>query len=202
MSDDGSSDTRQAIMDATYRALCEHGYAALTMQDIADESERSKSLLHYHFDTKEELLVAFIEYLIDEFEEKRGENDDDPPEQRLDEFVDWFVFAPDEDDRAAFHIALLELRSQAPFNETYRDQLKRSDELVRGTIVEILEDGIESGAFRADVDPDAIARLVFATMDGARIRQATLAEAGYAAAVRDALYEYVLSDLLVDSEDG
>lgn len=196
MSEDGSADTRTEIMEATYRALREQGYADLTMQDIADELGKSKSLLHYHFDTKEDLLVAFIGFLIEEFEEKRGENADDPADVRLREFVDWFVFSP-EDDRAAFHIALLELRSQAPFTEAYREQLVRSDELVRGTIVDIVEDGIESGVFRADADPDAISRLVFATMDGARIRQATLAEAGYAAAVRDALYDHVLSDLVV-----
>lgn len=190
------TDTRQAIMEATYRALCEHGYAALTMQDIADELDKSKSLLHYHFDTKEDLLVAFIEFLLEEFEEKRAENAEAPPEKRLEEFVDWFVFAPEEDDRTAFHIALLELRSQAPYTEAYREQLARSDRLVRETIVEIVEAGIESGEFRSDVDPESIARLVFATMDGARIRQATLAEAGYAAAVRDALYEYVLDDLM------
>ncbi|MCH7660509.1 MAG: TetR family transcriptional regulator [Euryarchaeota archaeon] len=183
-------------MEATYRALCEHGYAALTMQDIADELDKSKSLLHYHFDTKEDLLVAFIEFLLEEFEEKRAENAEAPPEKRLEEFVDWFVFAPEEDDRTAFHIALLELRSQAPYTEAYREQLARSDRLVRETIVEIVEAGIESGEFRSDVDPESIARLVFATMDGARIRQATLAEAGYAAAVRDALYEYVLDDIV------
>ena len=34
-----AEETRERIMDATYRALCTHGYAALTMQDIADESE-------------------------------------------------------------------------------------------------------------------------------------------------------------------
>jgi AcrR family transcriptional regulator len=191
-----STSTREAIMEATYRALRTNGYAALTMQDIADECNKSKSLLHYHFDTKEDLLVAFIEYLIEEFESKVETTSDAPPEERLEEFIEWFVFAPEEDDRAAFHIAMLELRSQAPFTEGYREQLARSDELVRGTIVEIVEAGIETGAFRTETDPDAVARLVFATMDGARIRQATLAEAGYAAAVRDALYEYVLSDLL------
>lgn len=185
-------------MEATYRALCAHGYAALTMQDIADEFEKSKSLLHYHFDTKEELLVAFLEHLLDEFEAGVETAADDPPEERLREFVDWFVFAPEDEDRAAFHLALLELRSQAPFNEAYREQLVRSDELVRGAIVDIVEEGTHMGVFREDADPESIARLVFATMDGARTRQATLAEPGYAAAVRDALYEYVLDDLVIE----
>ncbi|PSQ42055.1 TetR family transcriptional regulator, partial [Halobacteriales archaeon QS_9_68_42] len=53
-------ETRERITNATYRALCDHGYAALTMQDIADECDCSKSLLHYHFDTKEDLLVELL----------------------------------------------------------------------------------------------------------------------------------------------
>ncbi|MEF8974259.1 MAG: helix-turn-helix domain-containing protein, partial [Haloarcula sp.] len=44
-------DTADDIMDATYRALCTHGYADLTMQDIADESDKSKAALHYHYDS-------------------------------------------------------------------------------------------------------------------------------------------------------
>jgi AcrR family transcriptional regulator len=36
-----TDDTCEAIMSATYRALCAHGYADLTMQDIADETDKS-----------------------------------------------------------------------------------------------------------------------------------------------------------------
>jgi len=57
-------------MEATYRALCAHGYADLTTQDIADESETSKASLHYHYDTKEELLLSFLDYLYDRFVER------------------------------------------------------------------------------------------------------------------------------------
>lgn len=200
MSDTERPDTRRAIMGSTYRALCEHGYAALTMQDIADELGKSTSLLHYHFDTKDELLVAFIDHLLEEFEERIETSADDPPDERLAEFLDQFVFAPD-DERAAFHTALLELRSQAPFNDAYREQLRRSDELTRETLENIIEDGIEAGVFRADADPEAVAQLLFATLDGARVRQVTLMEAGYAASVREALYEHVIDDLLVEETE-
>ena len=41
------SDTPEEVMEATCRALCEHGYADLTMQDVADESDKSTAALHY-----------------------------------------------------------------------------------------------------------------------------------------------------------
>ncbi|QLH79707.1 TetR family transcriptional regulator [Halosimplex rubrum] len=80
--------TPEAIMGATYRALCEHGYADLTMQDIADESDKSKASLHYHFDTKEELLLAFLDHLYDAFTDDVGTTDGDDAVERLVRFVD------------------------------------------------------------------------------------------------------------------
>ncbi|MFC7187817.1 TetR/AcrR family transcriptional regulator [Halorubrum yunnanense] len=161
------------IMDGVYRALRAHGYADVTMQDIADECSKSKSLLHYHYDTKEDLLVAFLDYVITDSEARIRAHADDPPAERLAGFVGWFVFEADAVDREAFHIALLELRTQGPFNERIREQLVRSDRLLRGTVADILESGIEAGTFR-EVDVEETAALVVATLDGARTRQITL----------------------------
>ncbi|EMA67711.1 TetR family transcriptional regulator [Halorubrum aidingense JCM 13560] len=163
------------IMDGVYRALRAHGFADVTMQDIADECSKSKSLLHYHYDTKEDLLVAFLDHVITDSEARIDAHADDPPTERLAQFVGWFVFEADAVDREAFHIALLELRTQGPFNERIRDQLARSDRLLRGTVADILEAGIEQGVFR-DVDVEETAALLVATLDGARTRQITLSE--------------------------
>ena len=161
------------IMDGVYRALRAHGYADVTMQDIADECSKSKSLLHYHYDTKEDLLVAFLDYVITDSEARIRAHADDPPAERLAGFVGWFVFEADAADREAFHIALLELRTQGPFNDRIREQLVRSDRLLRGTVADILESGIEEGTFR-EVDVEETAALIVATLDGARTRQITL----------------------------
>ena len=192
------------IMDGVYSALRAHGYADLTMQDIADECSKSKSLLHYHYDTKEDLLVAFLDYIVTDSEERIASRADDPPVERLVQFVGWFVFTPDEADREAFHIALLELRTQGPFNERIREQLARSDRLLRGTVADILADGIEAGVFR-DVDVEETAALLGATLDGARTRQITLAGAergedgeGYTREVAEATLRRIVGPLLVD----
>jgi len=192
------ADTREAIMEATYRALCEHGYAALTMQDIADEFDRSKSSLHYHYDTKEELLVAFIDHLLADFAKRVERSERAPPEERLAAFVDWFVFGPNEADRERFHVALLELRAQGPFNDAYREQLRRSNELLVGTVAEIIAEGIETGAF-VETDPEATATLIVAALDGARTRQITLEDPTYTDRVQEMLVERVIAPLLHDS---
>lgn len=192
-------DSGDEIMEATYRALCRHGYANLTMQHIADECGKSTSLLHYHYDTKQDLLRAFLDYIVDQFAEKVRVSDAVDPAERLLEFIDWFVFDEDDAERRDFHRAMLELKAQAPHNEAFREQLLRSDRAVRGAIAEIIEDGIEQGVFR-EVDPDRTAALVFAALDGARMRQITLGLDDYTRTVTDALAEHVIAALL--AEDG
>lgn len=190
-------DSGDEMMDATYRALCDHGYANLTMQDIADELGKSKSLLHYHYDTKRDLLEAFLEHIVDRFAAEIRETEADDPEGRLNELLDRFVFGDEDVESRQFHLALLELRSQVPHDESYRAQFVRSDDAVRDAIVSIVEDGIEEGVFR-EVDPEETAALIFAALDGARMRQVTLADGAYTATVRDALRDHVVADLLAE----
>lgn len=192
-------DTAEQIMEGTYRALCEYGYASLTMQDIADECGKSTSLLHYHFDTKEELLVSFIDYILDEFGGTVVDSAVDDPARRLVELVGWFVLVPEDRDRQSFHSALLELRSQAPFDERYREQLIKSDDLLRETFADILADGVEEGVFDP-VDVDRTAALLVATLDGARTRQLTLGDPEYTRVVAEATLQRIVDPILAPGE--
>ncbi|APX98020.1 TetR/AcrR family transcriptional regulator [Natronorubrum daqingense] len=188
------ADTRHTIMAATYEALCEVGYSDLTAQAIADRTDRSKSALFYHYDSREELVAAFIEYLIDGFDGRLEQIDDRPPLEQLTAFVDWFLSGPD-DDQVAFHTAFLELRAQAPYNELYREKLRESDDRLREAIETILRNGIESGDFQ-EHDPETVAALLLATFDGARIRQFTLGRDEYLETVREETAARILADVL------
>jgi AcrR family transcriptional regulator len=196
------SEADEAIMDAVDQALRKHGYAELTMQNIADESEKSKSLLHYHYDTKEDLLVAFLDGLIGDYEQRMACRTESPPTERIVEFLAQFVFTPDDTGREQFHLALLEMRSQGPFNERIREQLVRSDELLRTTAAEVITEGIEDGVFE-DVDPERTAAMLVAMLDGARTRQITLGEANetYTRVVVEEALEQIVEPILVDGVD-
>lgn len=193
------------IMDGVYRALCTHGYAELTMQDIADECDRSTSVLHYHYDTKEELLVSFLERLIADYEARLAAEADRPPLERLVAFIARFVYAPADETRASFHVAMLEMRSQGPFNERIREQLADSDRVHRETLADILESGIEAGVF-VEMDTERVATLIVATLDGARTRQITVdeaptADAAYTRTVAEEIIDRVIEPLVRDDVD-
>ncbi|ELY23944.1 TetR family transcriptional regulator [Natrialba magadii ATCC 43099] len=196
------SDVREEIMLATYEALCEHGYSELTAQSIADKTDKSKSLLFYHYDSKEELVAEFIEYLVDWFDERVDKTTSLPPVDRLATVVDWFLYgsANDTDKRQSFHTAMLELRTQAPYHEPYRENLRKSDDYLRELIEDILQDGIDAGQF-VDHDTEEMATLLMATLDGARIRQLTLDRDSYVDQVRSAAIDRIFDDILADDVD-
>jgi AcrR family transcriptional regulator len=207
---DGS--TPEAIMEATYCALCEHGYADLTMQDIADESDKSKASLHYHYDTKEELLLAFLDHLYDSFTDEFATTDGDDAVARLVTFVDELLCPaersddppsgaePDETgEYEEFQTALLEIKAQGPYVDAYREQLERVDAFVRGRVREIVADGIEEGTIRADVDPDDTAAFVATLVDGVNTRRVALGDTD--GSVRDTFLAYVREHLLAASAD-
>ncbi|NHN59261.1 MULTISPECIES: TetR/AcrR family transcriptional regulator [Halorussus] len=163
-------ETFEEMMGATYRALCEHGYADMTMRRIADESTLSKATYHYHYDTKEELLNAFLDHLIEKFERRLAADSSDPGE-RLDTFLD-AIFAPAEDTSP---VALMELKAQAPYHDAYRERFVRMDERMREFVADAVRDGVESGRFD-EADPEEAARFVVTAINGAHAREVALGE--------------------------
>lgn len=194
-------------MQATYCALCKHGYAEVTMQDIADESDRSKAALHYHFDTKEGLLLAFLEYLFESFEARVSIPDDrcDGAVERLVAFVDAVLAPACDGETQEFRTAVLEIKAQSPYDEAYRERLVEFDDLIHDRVRGIVADGIDEGAFRDDVDPDDVAEFVVTAINGAQTRR--VATGHPIASTRRMLVEYVEKRLLaedveVDVGDG
>lgn len=169
----GFDATDEGLMSATYRAFCRRGFASLTMQDIADESEKRKAALHYHYDTKHDLLAAFLEYLYGRFHERVDAVDHDAPAEQLLALAETVLDPPASGERG-FRTAMLELRAQAPYAEDYRDRLAKVDRHVRERVVETVAEEAERGVFRDDADPDEMATFVVTVISGAHTRRVPL----------------------------
>ena len=165
------ADTRETIMGATYLALCEHGYADLTIQRIGDEFEKSKSLLYHHYEGKDELLLDFLEFMLDRFEETVPVEEDAGAEAHLEAMLDK-VLAPPEGESGDFFAALVELRAQAAHDPAYRDHFTRSDRFFREGLSSLVRAGIDEGVFR-DVDPEATATFLQAFVGSVMFTRAT-----------------------------
>lgn len=195
-------ETYEDLMLATYRALCEHGYADLTLRKIAAESAKSRALIHYHYDSKDHLLVALLGYLIDSFTARIDDLSGAPPDQRLETLLDWVAFGPETGELSGqeYHAALFELRAQAPYNEAIQSQLQWNYLSIQDTCSDIIRDGIEQGVF-CDVDPDGFAALALHSIDSARDADTMHGTEDTLETVLESLDRYVFSQLYADRPD-
>ncbi len=195
------TDTREAIMQATYRALRTHGYAGLTIQRIGDEFPKSKSLLYHHYDGKDDLLLEFLSFMLERFEETIPDREYDDAHDHLTAIVDHAVPEDLDPERAEFRAAMVELRAQAASDTAYREHFTRNDRFFRDRFATVVARGVKEGTFR-EVDPDRVAAMVLATVHGAMQEEATT-DGAETADVRGELRAYIESRLLPpDSPSG
>ena len=165
-------DTRDAIMKATYIALCKHGYSDLTIQRIGDEFSKSKSLLYHHYDSKDDLLLDFLEFMLDQLEEQLPTYQEGGADDHIEEIVDSTFSFGEMHPSTDFAQALVELRTQAAHDEDYREYFTRSDRFVRKHIVHTIRSGIEQGVFQ-EVDPQETAALFQIVFSGTMTQRVT-----------------------------
>ncbi|MFD1635244.1 TetR/AcrR family transcriptional regulator (plasmid) [Haloplanus ruber] len=182
------SESDEAIMEATYRALRKHGYADLTIQRIADEYGKSTAAVHYYYDTKEELLATFLDYLLEQFVDSIHDVETTDPEERLELLLDELLVKPQENPDLS--VALLEMRSQAPYKEAFSERFKQNDEYIRYMLKAVVNHGIDEGVFN-DVDADYVTRSLMTIVDGGRTRAVVLDDLESLETARQTAREYV-----------
>lgn len=175
-------------MRATYRALREHGYADLTVKRIAEEYGKSTAAVHYYYETKDDLLVAFLDYLLDQFLDAVNRVETVDPEQRLDLLLDELLTGSA--DHRDVLVALLEMQSQAPYKDAFRQQFRQNDEYVEYVLRTTVSRGIEEGVFD-EADAEHVARALMTIVHGARTRAVVLDDSNALVTARRVADEYV-----------
>ncbi|WP_256392721.1 TetR/AcrR family transcriptional regulator [Natronoarchaeum rubrum] len=163
-------DPAAEILDATYLALCKHGYADLTIQNIADESDRSKATIHYHYDSKEELFAALLDRLYERYVARIDAADGDTARQRLDAVLD-VLLADEAPLDHEFHTAVLAVTARAPHDDAIRERVAAFDRRLFETFRDVVATGVDAGEFDADAEPAVVAEQLVTTVKGAQIRR-------------------------------
>lgn len=80
---------RQQIVAAFQSLIAEHGFDKTTTALIAEKSGLTQGLIHYHFKSKEDILLSLIDHLSDLFEARlqRFHQSQDLPEPTLEAYL-------------------------------------------------------------------------------------------------------------------
>jgi AcrR family transcriptional regulator len=194
-------DTYEDLMQATARALCEHGYSRLRVRDIDEHFGKSRQLINHYYDGKDDLIEAVLKYLLTEYERGIAVGEDVDPEQQLHSYIQQFFYGPDLEnfDHWAFVTALIELRSQAQHYPRHRELLSENYYRLRGILVTIIETGIEEGDFR-DVDAVTFANAIIHVMSTSRMRKVCIGDDEAIEDGQDVLESIILPRLINEYE--
>ncbi|RJS99480.1 TetR/AcrR family transcriptional regulator [Halococcus sp. IIIV-5B] len=187
------TNSREAIMQSTFYVLWDEGYDQLTLQRIADRTDLHKSTLYHHFDTREELLKEFLDYLIQNSHEALFVFDAErAPQEAIEQFIKVMIQGetskvPEtetENIHALQTTLFVELRSVAVHNEEFRERFTELDNLLKQHLSSIIQDGIEQGEFK-QVSIGAMAETLVALAAGEIVRRGTTMDAASGQALND-----------------
>ena len=143
--------TRRALVESAIKLFGEKSYAATSVQEITEAAGVTKGAFYHHFETKEDLLALIHDEFADLYLavlERVIEENEDPADQ-LTELLRAFVPMV-ERYQASVTVFYQERRflTGERFKAVKRKR-DRFDRLFKG----VIDDGIEQGVFRDDLEP-------------------------------------------------
>jgi AcrR family transcriptional regulator len=164
---------RLDLLEAAYAVIAEKGLEGLRTRDVAARAGVNISTLHYYFATKDALLVALVDHVREKFRAR-------PPARR-----GGAAGAPGVDASLRGHLesAFRTFRSTPHLSTVLQELVSRArrDAATRGAfralhlewnamVEEVLRAGVCAGALRADLDPQAGARVATSFIMGAMMQ--------------------------------
>lgn len=152
------SEIYDGLLDATLRALVKHGYSNLTVRNIDEEWDRSRQLINYYFDGKDDLLSNILVDLLQHAAGTLELSEADGPSEQLRQEIDLALLGPEEqhDEYWQFLTAIYEIQGQAHHHPEYQDILNQIGMEYVNDLAATIEDGIQDGNIK-NVDARAIA---------------------------------------------
>lgn len=181
-----SAETRARIIEGAIRSLETHGIAEVTTRRIAAAANVQLATLHYHFDSKEALLLAVLDRLnAAMIEALRQIGRDLAIEARLDALIraSWRHVTSTRDKQIAqIELTLFALRSAGT-----QWLAARQYEAYVAVYADLLIDGIELPRAEAERAALALGRFILCGLDGLILQSFSLRDEAAAQAGIDAL---------------
>jgi AcrR family transcriptional regulator len=154
------------VLEAAVRALAKRGYAKTSVSDIAHAAGMSKGAVHYHFESKDDLIARVLEHCAALARERSGAAFTAPgePSEKIQRVV--------QEMRAMRKEGVPELRvladlaAQGLHDARLRALLGRIFEANRKEIVAFLEDSLGQLGLRPKVPVHIVPRLFIGALDG------------------------------------
>jgi AcrR family transcriptional regulator len=158
---------RQQILEAALRCFSRDGFHNTTTADIVRESGVSQGTLYLYFATKDEIIVAlaYDRHQGEAFLNAMAQSEQDPI-AGLGLLLELYGESLDDPRRTDLRRVGIQGWAEALRNPTILASVVEGVSLVRKEIVRLIERGQRAGLIRAEVAPEAVARVLIALFRG------------------------------------
>ena len=159
--------TRERVLAGATELFHRQGFSGTSIQDLIRETGVKKGNLYHYFSSKEEMGLQVLSSARDDFSRflENSLQGNTPSARLANHFAAIVRYHENRNllGGCIFGNTALEMSDR---NETYRDVIHSVFEEWRRRIREVLENAVRSGEVRKDLDPDAMARHIVATVEG------------------------------------
>jgi AcrR family transcriptional regulator len=192
--------TRAHIIEIAALAFAEHGFDGVSLNELVRSSKVSKGAFYFHFASKDELALACFRAKQEELV-ARVLADDFPASaaERVVHLLERRTRLIREDPSLGCVTRLgSELNVRSGPGSTYAS----FQDLALTLIADFIRDGQRSDEFRADLDPDAAARAIFASIVGIDVLSLLISGGSDLEARTDELTDLILRGLVQRPPDS
>lgn len=166
-------DKRTRLVDAACAVFAEKGYASTRVAEIAERAGVGKGTVYGYFSSKEELLFAVFESINANISSRMNDAlaAGSSAEEQLHNLLR--LGAEVISEQVDLQPVILDFWAASrgkDFEETYRRAVVASYTFFRNLVSNFIREGQNKGEFKDSIDPEALAAVVVATVDGLGIQ--------------------------------
>lgn len=143
---------RQALVAVAFDVIAAKGFEGLRVREVAARAGVNIATLHYYFPTKEALVRGVVEHLVQQFRtlatigREEGGTALERLERHLIDLEQRLKTAPE------MYIVLMEMQLRSVRDPAVNALLQETSVGWRAQITKLLQEGVQEGGFRADLD--------------------------------------------------
>lgn len=159
-----NKNTKERIIEVAIECFGSHGYEGASMRLIAEKSGVSKPAIYYYFPDKEKLFVGIMEYVGQKYQKDLEEikNSAKNAREKLNDIlVSRFLQFKDREKVRRFMNTIFSSGIKIHKHIDHRKLFQRQEKI----IVDIIQQGIDEGTFRRDMDVKVFLYSIIGTMN-------------------------------------
>ncbi len=142
-----SSETKIELVKAAEKLFSERGYGNTSVTDICTEVGVAHSLFYYYFNSKEDVIEAITDRLIEEIEDMLIEIADDPELKADKKFIKFMELGFERKKERPYLVSYFS-REENP--QIYHRLFTETVEITTPYLTKIVEQGVEEGVFETE----------------------------------------------------